>query len=213
MTRLALDHVVLAVPDLALGCARFADTTGCRPIDGGPHGTLGTRNALVAFDGERYLELIGPDPDTRGETNLGGRLAEQVGDQLLAWAIRADDLEPLRAEALRQDLAPSTLLSVERMRPDGARLAWQMVGLVGRGGAWPFFIDWRGAPHPSADAPRVGALLDFEARLPVEDTGALLFARTSGARLVEGPPGLRVAFESPRGEVAWSVDDPLGFFG
>ena len=213
MTRFALDHVVLAVPDLALGCARFADTTGCRPIEGGPHSALGTRNALVAFDGERYLELIGPDPGTCSETNLGGRLAEQVEDRLLAWAIRTDDLEPLRAEALRQGLEPTTVLSVERIRPDGARLTWRMVGLAGRGGAWPFFIDWGDAPHPSVDAPRVGALLDCEARLPVEDARALPFARTEGARLVEGAPGLRVAFESPRGEVVWSIDDPLGFFG
>jgi hypothetical protein len=39
-----LDHVVLAVPDLADGLAGFQRLTGVRPVMGGSHINLGTAN-------------------------------------------------------------------------------------------------------------------------------------------------------------------------
>ena len=213
MTRLAFDHVVLAVPDVAAGRERFADTTGCRPIDGGPHDALGTRNAIVAFEGGRYLELIGPDPDTRTDRNFGGRLERLSSDRLLGWAIRTNDLMAIVEAARPHGLDPTRVLTVHRDRPDGTRLEWSMVGLRGSGGAWPFFLDWRDAPHPTVDAPVVGSIAGFEAYLPCDDVDALPFARTDGAVLLAGPARLVLAFESARGVVEWSEADPGGLFG
>jgi len=44
-----LDHIVLAVPDLAEGAAGFARLTGVRPVRGGRHADLGTANFLVGL--------------------------------------------------------------------------------------------------------------------------------------------------------------------
>jgi hypothetical protein len=58
-----IDHIVLAVPDLADGAAGFAGLTGVRPTRGGRHADLGTANFLVGLGVGAYLEVIGPDPD------------------------------------------------------------------------------------------------------------------------------------------------------
>jgi hypothetical protein len=44
-----IDHVVLAVPDLADGVAGFQRLTGVRPVMGGSHINLGTANYLVGL--------------------------------------------------------------------------------------------------------------------------------------------------------------------
>ena len=56
-----LDHVILAVPDLAAGAAEFARTTGVEPIAGGVHPGLGTANMLVALSPVTYLEIAPAD--------------------------------------------------------------------------------------------------------------------------------------------------------
>ena len=57
-----IDHIVLAVPDLADGVAGFEGLTGVRPV-GRSHEGLGTANFLVGLGVGAYLEIIGPDPD------------------------------------------------------------------------------------------------------------------------------------------------------
>jgi catechol 2,3-dioxygenase-like lactoylglutathione lyase family enzyme len=64
--KLALDHLVLGVPDLEQGAAWFEEITGVRPAFGGRHAT-GTANYLVGLGGDRYLEIIGILPEARGD--------------------------------------------------------------------------------------------------------------------------------------------------
>jgi len=56
-----LDHIVMAVPDLAAAKAQFEADTGVLPVDGGAHLGLGTCNALVSFGAAQYLEILAPD--------------------------------------------------------------------------------------------------------------------------------------------------------
>src|SRR3712207_8062190 len=55
--RLALDHVILAVPDLDQAADRLERVLGLRATRGGRHPDLGTENALVPMGGA-YLELV-----------------------------------------------------------------------------------------------------------------------------------------------------------
>jgi catechol 2,3-dioxygenase-like lactoylglutathione lyase family enzyme len=50
-----IDHVVLAVPDLADGVAWFQRLTGVRPVMGGSHINLGTANYLVGLVRQPHL--------------------------------------------------------------------------------------------------------------------------------------------------------------
>lgn len=224
---LRFDHVAQAVPDLSLACEAFADETGVRPSPGGPHPNLGTRNALVTLaaserEGGRgtevgppppYLELIGPDPDQATEANLGGHLAALPTPRLFTWAIASADLEAVaaRLEASGVDVTPP--LPTTRRQPTGALLRWTMLGVPGRGGAWPFFIDWQDTAHPSETAPRVGALERFAVRLPSEAKAAWPFGPIDGVEFEVGSPALHLVMQTPRGSVTWTSEAPTGFFG
>jgi len=209
----ALDHIVYAVTDLARGCESFADLTGVRPIHGGAHSMMGTQNALASFDDRVYLELIAPDPETAKPDNLGGRLAKIPTAQLFAWALQAPMLdEPVQAMT-QFGLSPTPPTRISRAQPSGETIHWEIAGLRDLGGAWPFFISWRDAPHPSTEAPLVGSLLLFEATLPITEIEMLPFAGCGGATLRSGPPTIALAFESPNGPVEWSQSEPIGFFG
>lgn len=210
---LALDHLVLAGADLARASEAYADRTGVAPEAGGPHEGLGTQNALASLGDGLYVELIVPDPATSTDRNLGGLLATFEGLQLFAWALRTDDLPRLASALARHGTPTSPISETTRRQPDGTRLVWDLMGLLGLGGAWPFFIDWRDCDHPSRAAPKAGTLVSFEARLSAPDVAALPFAAVPGVLLESGPPRLALTIETQRGEVTWRAEGPRGFYG
>jgi hypothetical protein len=207
-----LDHVVLAVADLALARAAFADETGVMPIDGGAHAGLGTRNALISF-GDSYLEIIAPDPEQELIGNMGALLQALEAPRLLHWAVRADDLAAVAEQARNCGLEPGAPRHLSRRTPSGVALSWSVLGVGGHrlGGVVPFYIDWLDSPHPAASAPQVGRAR-FEVTLPVGSReGRLLDPAPAGVEVRSGRPGLRLEFESPRGTITLSEDAPAGF--
>ena len=93
-TPLALDHLVLATPDLAATTAAVGAALGVVPSAGGVHVGMGTRNTLLALGDGRYLEIIGVDPDQpapSGPRPFG--IDGMRGPRLLTWAARTTDID------------------------------------------------------------------------------------------------------------------------
>lgn len=116
-----IDHLVIAVPDLADGMKRYA-ALGFTVVPGGRHPT-GSHNALIAFRDGSYLELLAfyqPSPEHKWWAVLqqGGGLIDvcmQTDDQ-------AGDARAWRAAGVAmQDPAP-----LSRQRPDGYLVRWML---------------------------------------------------------------------------------------
>ena len=98
----SLDHLVHAVPDLDAAVREFVAVTGVEPVPGGRHVGRGTRNVLIGLGDASYLEIIGPDPEPPepGATVPFGVDAVSA-PRLVAWAVRADDVEAAAAASAR----------------------------------------------------------------------------------------------------------------
>jgi catechol 2,3-dioxygenase-like lactoylglutathione lyase family enzyme len=132
-----IDHLVIAVPDLAAAIKTYRDL-GFTVVAGGRHTGVGTDNALIAFRDGAYLELVGfyePRPDHRWWAPL------QQGGGLVDFCLQTDDLAGdagvLRAAGVDMgDLEPR-----HRLRPDGVEVRW--VCALARGdhrGVAPFVL-------------------------------------------------------------------------
>ena len=119
----AIDHVVILVDDLAAASADYA-ALGFTVVPGGEHADGATHNALVVFADDSYLELIAflrPAPAHRWWRHQAAG-AGVIDFALLPRAI-ADDVAAARGRGLPiADPVPGG-----RLRPDGRRVAWQIV--------------------------------------------------------------------------------------
>jgi catechol 2,3-dioxygenase-like lactoylglutathione lyase family enzyme len=212
-SRAAIDHFVLAAPDLDRACAQFEASTGVRPVFGGSHPGGGTRNALVAFDAASYLEIIAPDP-AQPPTAMSGPMARLTEPTLLHWAARVSGLESLSARLRELGWTTTDVRRMNRTPPDGVRLDWELFGVRDHryGGLVPFFIDWLGSPHPATTSPRVGAIARVRLTAPEPaPLQALIGELGLSVTVAAGEPALALAFASPRGEIGFRTVSPAGF--
>lgn len=212
MVPLTLDHLILAGPDLESLTAALAARAGVHAVGGGRHAGQGTHNALVGLGPGRYLELLAADPAGDGG-GFRDWIAYLDAPALHGWCVRGEpalDADAFASRVAAAGLAPRRL-AMTRTRPDGVRLAWELVFVDGHGfgSLVPFFIDWRGSPHPSAalaadlrdprlllrhpDAAGLDALLQALGGLPAEAT------------VVAAPrPGLEATWTGARGADRWT---------
>ncbi len=138
-----IDHVVIAVPDLAAACEAVERGLGLAATEGGRHPQLGTENRLIWL-GDSYVELLGVFDRALAATSWIGapalRALQGGGGGFVALALAsndlADDLARLRAHA-------STLrgpTAGERVRPDGAIVRWLLALPPALGSAHPLFL-------------------------------------------------------------------------
>jgi hypothetical protein len=164
-----LDHMLLGSPDLQAGIEFVEKHTGVRAAFGGVHPGRGTQNALLSLGERRYLEIIAPDPAQPGVKNpIASGLHSLTEPRLIGWAAHPGSLsvfaETLRAAGIQfEGPTPGS-----RKRPDGRLLEWQTLNLADTAsGLLPFFIEWsQDSVHPSVDAPKGCALLNFAAEAP-----------------------------------------------
>jgi hypothetical protein len=200
-----IDHLLWAGPDLDAAAATFAELTGVTPAMGGSHPGFGTRNALVALDAGRYLEVIAPDPAQDLPGTLGAELAALAGPRMLTIAFAASGLGAVAEAARAAGATPGAPIDMARTRPDGVHLAWQVLRFhdPSRGWAMPFVIDWKEAPHPSASTPEGCALARLVLTDPApEGLSAFLAGIGADVPVARGvASGAVVELDTPKGRV------------
>ncbi|HCG56463.1 MULTISPECIES: VOC family protein [Brevibacterium] len=157
-----LDHLVIAVPNLAESVEQYHNILGVEPIPGGAHPGLGTANALLGLEfgdesGDEhrdiYLEILGPDPEQDPELAVA-RLAGITRPTVQRWAIHPADFDGLVTSASRSSQPHVDLGEVHdmtRRTPEGTLLEWRLTRRtpLALGGIQPFLIDWKDSPHPA----------------------------------------------------------------
>jgi len=201
----ALDHLVLATPDLAATSAAVAAAVGVTPSAGGRHVGVGTANALLSFGDGSYLEIIGPDPaqaDVAAPRPFG--IDALVEARLMGFAARVDDIDAVIAAARAAGYDPGEARGMQRATPDGELLAWRLTSPPAwAGGAVPFLIDWGSSPHPSSTAAGGATLAGFNVGHPDQErVGAALDAIGLDVPVTAAEaPTLRAVLTGPAGSM------------
>lgn len=153
-----VDHVLVAVRDLAGAALRFEREYGLRALPGGRHPGGGTANMIVPLR-SAYLELIAVVDAAEAARTPGSRRVTRAvaeGRTFATWAVRTDDLDALRASLQAAGPPLGEPAAGARERPDGVTLRWRTQDLVppGEPSVLPFVIEWRVPPgmHPAEAA-------------------------------------------------------------
>jgi hypothetical protein len=144
---LQLDHVLIAVGDLAGAAREIEARYGLASIEGGRHPGWGTANWIVPLGGA-YLELVAVVDAVEAAQSPFGSWVAQASPALLeplGWAVRTNELDEV---AGRLGLVVS---AGSRAARGGRLLRWRLAGVEQAAAepSLPFFIEWEhGTPHP-----------------------------------------------------------------
>jgi len=217
---LALDHLVIAAPDLDTGVDYVAATLGIAPTGGGTHARMGTHNRVLGMYGGIYLEVIAIDPDGTAERvrwfGLDSDLVQQRlrdGPFLLHWAARVERPADLsRWQAQYPDrLAPPIPMSRGDLHwrltvpDDGALPAWRGEAASAGEGLFPTLIQWDVSNYPGQSLPRQDlALRRLHGSHPHAELLRQGLAWIGAEHLIaieqsDGVPLLRAEIETPSG--------------
>jgi catechol 2,3-dioxygenase-like lactoylglutathione lyase family enzyme len=134
-----IDHIVIAVRDLAAASADYA-RLGFTVTPGGEHTGGATHNALISFADGAYFELIAfREPDRPQEHKWWAKFAK--GEGTVDFALLADDVAAEAARLADAGIALDGPQDGGRLRPDSQRIAWRNLGLIAEGAPLPFVIE------------------------------------------------------------------------
>ncbi len=133
-----IDHVTIAGDDLQELAAAFS-RAGLPPTYGGKHGNGVTHMSLLGFPDGSYIELISTLQPGAPSPWWHDPIHDNAGP--CAWAVRADDIHA-EARRLREHVPVSGPDRLQRDRPDGTPIAWQLAfpGEHHYGACLPFLI-------------------------------------------------------------------------
>ena len=200
----ALDHLVLATPDLHDTASWMKDATGVAASPGGPHVGKGTRNELYSLGHASYLEIVGPDaaqPAPVGPRPFG--VDDLTASAMVAWAIAVSDIDAAIESARRVGYDPGPAAEMQRQRPDGVVLSWRLT--VSQSPSVPFLIEWHTPLHPAIDAAPGVELVELRARHPQPNMlSNILLAWGISMGIERGREALLVEMTGPLGSVWFS---------
>ena len=201
----ALDHLVLATPNLTATAEWVFESTGVRASAGGRHVGRGTHNVLCSFGPTSYLEIVGPDPSQ--QEPVGGRpfgIDDLEQASIVSWAVAVGDMGAARDSALTAGYDPGEAQAMQRLRPDGVFLSWQLT--LSPSPAVPFLLDWFDSPHPAPDAAGGLRLVSLRARHPDPgQLGAVLAALGVVIEIEHGRESLIVDMAGPNGAISFGA--------
>ena len=99
-----LDHVLVAVADLATAAREIEEQYGLVLLEGGRHPGWGTANRIVPL-GESYVELVAVVDPAEAAESAFGRWVSEAQPQLaqpLGWAVRTHELDHVAKDNLAQ---------------------------------------------------------------------------------------------------------------
>lgn len=134
-----IDHIVIAVRDLAQAAADYAEA-GFTVTPGGEHTGGATHNALVSFADGAYFELLAfAEPDRPQEHKWWAKLAN--GEGTVDFALLSDGLDAEAGRLRQAGVAVDGPRDGGRLRPDGQRIAWRTIMLADGATPLPFVIE------------------------------------------------------------------------
>jgi hypothetical protein len=147
VTDLELDHVLVAVADLAAAGREIEARYGLASVEGGRHTGWGTANRIVPL-GAAYIELVAVvDQAEAAESLFGSWVARASPDfaKPLGWVVRTNKLDEV---SRRLGLV---VVAGSRAARGGQVLRWRLAGIEQAAAepSLPFFIEWEpGTPFP-----------------------------------------------------------------
>jgi hypothetical protein len=200
------DHIQLGIADLDEGIAFVRKLTGVEPAPGGAHPGYGTRNALISLGEGCYLEILALDPaQMELRSARTDRIRALAGPTILTFAMQTTQVQQKLAAIQNLAGLSGKLDPRSRKKPDGSTLEWTNVPIDSAFGPQiPFFIDWRGAKHPSMTTPAGCQLTGFEVLHPDADAlrGIYRGLDIDIAVTAAANPGFVAHLATPRGPVA-----------
>ncbi len=202
---LELDHVLIAVADLAAAAQELETRHGLASVDGGRHPGWGTANRIVPL-GEAYLELVAVVDRAEAASSPFGRWVAEAppgAGEPLGWAVRTDQLD---AVARRLGL---TVHAGSRVAAGGELLRWRTAGVevAAAEPSLPFFIEWgRGVALPgrASVAHPAGplALCELVLEGAADRLAAWLGTESLPLTVLPGAPRIaRIVLSGPAGEI------------
>ena len=207
----ALDHLVLATPDLSATAAWLTQRTGVAPCPGGAHVGRGTKNVLCSFGETSYLEIVGPDPDQPTPSAPRPFGIDELSEAMMvSWAVAVPDMDAELAMARARGYDPGSATPMQRRRPDGVILNWKLTTAPST--TIPFLIDWGDSPHPARTAAVGLELVELQACHPHPGPVAeTLEALGVTIGILRGDEMLIVEVRGPLGTISFPNVEGVGF--
>jgi hypothetical protein len=201
-----IDHIILAINNLDTGVKQFKELTGIEPVFGGIHPESFTQNALIALDGETYIEIMAPRPNTENVPEYFTKIKQLTP---IGWAIRTHNIQLTKDKLRSIGLKPTENHPGSRATPDGSLLKWTTFTLAGHD-KFPFFIQWSDSTiHPATSSPKGCTLQSLQVLTnDYESLSRLNLTLKLGLTLEESrDSSIVLAINTPKGLIVFSQKD------
>jgi catechol 2,3-dioxygenase-like lactoylglutathione lyase family enzyme len=190
----ALDHVIVAVRDLAAATDTYTRLLGRAPSWRGGHPALGTANTLFRLE-NTYLELLAPVGNGPFAAQLEAKFARD-GEGLAGLAFGTDDAAQCAAELRAHGIAASDpVAGAGQDERTGAKREWRnvMIPSDATRGVWMFAIEHLSPPE--ALPPAALTVAGYAAVEALDHTVVQTTDPEAALRLYGSQLGLRLALD------------------